>query len=108
MCPFHPLPAGEPFRPLLAGAPFRVLRLAGKRFVQERREAGRWVGGKGAMNSVRRVLFGLPQVLAADEVVFVEGEKDSINLAAAGAGRYLGLGTWWERQSIVAQHPILK
>jgi len=31
-----------------------------------------------------------------------------VMLAAAGAGRYLGLGAWWERQSIVQQHPILK
>ena len=25
-----------------------------------------------------------------------------------GAGRYLGLGQWWERQSIVQRYPILK
>ena len=29
-------------------------------------------------------------------------------LAAFAAGRYLGLGRWWERQAIVRRYPILK
>jgi thiosulfate dehydrogenase [quinone] large subunit len=29
-------------------------------------------------------------------------------LGLFGAGRYLGLGTWWEQQSIVQKFPILK
>jgi thiosulfate dehydrogenase (quinone) large subunit len=29
-------------------------------------------------------------------------------LGLLGAGRYLGLGQWWERQSIVQRFPILK
>jgi thiosulfate dehydrogenase [quinone] large subunit len=29
-------------------------------------------------------------------------------LGLFGAGRYLGLGSWWNRQSIVQRFPILK
>lgn len=29
-------------------------------------------------------------------------------LAGLGAGRTLGLGGWWERQSFVQRHPVLK
>ncbi|MEO7268751.1 MAG: hypothetical protein ABIW49_06050 [Knoellia sp.] len=29
-------------------------------------------------------------------------------LAGLGAGRFAGLGGWWERQAIVQRHPILK
>src|SRR5205823_5672164 len=47
-------------------------------------EDGGWVGGKGAMKGVERTLYGLPEVLAADEVAIVEGEKDADNLRAAG------------------------
>ncbi|MGI8434385.1 MAG: hypothetical protein ACR2LE_06585 [Nocardioidaceae bacterium] len=31
-----------------------------------------------------------------------------IVLAAYSAGRYLGLGSWWERTDLVRKHPILK
>jgi hypothetical protein len=29
-------------------------------------------------------------------------------LAFVGAGRYLGLGRWWEDTAFVKRHPILK
>ena len=29
-------------------------------------------------------------------------------LAAMGAGRWLGLGGWWERQDMVQKHPVLR
>jgi thiosulfate dehydrogenase [quinone] large subunit len=29
-------------------------------------------------------------------------------LAVVGAGRYLGLGRWWERLALVRRYPILK
>ena len=48
---------------------------------------GGWVKGKGAMDGVRRVLFRLPELLAADPsrpVFVVEGEKDVFRLAAVG------------------------
>jgi putative DNA primase/helicase len=63
---------------------FRVARMEPKSFPQSRYENGEWIGGKGAMDGVRRVLFRLPQVIAAEEVVLCEGEKDALNVAAAG------------------------
>jgi hypothetical protein len=71
--------ADENNRPL-----FRVIRMEPKSFPQERFENGEWIGGKGAMEGVRRVLFRLPEVLEAEEVLVAEGEKDALNLAAAG------------------------
>ncbi len=29
-------------------------------------------------------------------------------LAELGAGRWFGLGTWWERQAVVERHPVLR
>jgi hypothetical protein len=58
---------------------YRVLRWEPKRFSQERYENDAWIGGKGALDGVRRVLFRLPELLAADPaepVLLVEGEKD--------------------------------
>jgi putative DNA primase/helicase len=63
---------------------YRVLRWEPKSFSQERYEDGGWVGGRGAMRGVDRTLYRLPEVLAADQVVIVEGEKDADNLRAAG------------------------
>jgi putative DNA primase/helicase len=63
---------------------FRVLRWEPKSFSQERLEDGGWIGGKGALNGVERVLYRLPEVMAAEEVLFVEGEKDADNLHAVG------------------------
>ena len=31
-----------------------------------------------------------------------------LTLAALGAGRWLGLGAWWERQDVVQKHPVLR
>jgi hypothetical protein len=63
---------------------FRVRRWKPKGFSQQRFEGGRWIGGPGAMDGVRRVLFRLPEVVAAEEVVFCEGEKDALNVTSAG------------------------
>ena len=71
--------ADENNRPL-----FRVIRMEPKSFPQERFENGRWIGGKGALDGVRRVLYRLPEVVAADEVIVAEGEKDVDNLREAG------------------------
>lgn len=73
-----------------AGAPlYRVLRKTShdtgdKTFVQQRANGSSWVDGLG---DVRRVLYRLPELLAADPtapVFNVEGEKDVDNLAAIG------------------------
>jgi hypothetical protein len=63
---------------------FRILRWDPKSFSQERFEDGGWVGGKGAMDGVQRVFYRLTDVIAAEEVVIVEGEKDADNLRAVG------------------------
>ena len=41
-----------------------------------------WKGGPGCMKGVRRVLYRLPEVLAADTVIWCEGEKDAENVKA--------------------------
>lgn len=71
---------------------FRVVRGSGEegvpRFYQQSADgSGGWKKGQGAMKGVRRVLYRLPQLLAADpsDPVFVcEGEKDADNLAQFG------------------------
>jgi hypothetical protein len=65
---------------------FQVVRKADKRFVQRRPDgAGAWVWKLG---DTRRVLYRLPEVIAAvaagTMVFVVEGEKDADRLAAAG------------------------
>jgi predicted P-loop ATPase/5S rRNA maturation endonuclease (ribonuclease M5) len=55
-----------------------------KRFSQQRFENGKWIGGKGALNGVERVLYHMPEVLRADEVVITEGEKDADRLRSLG------------------------
>lgn len=70
---------------------YRVLRYPprdGKKvFAQERASAGSWVGGRGAMDGVTRLLYRLPELLAADAnqpVYIVEGEKDVDALTRLG------------------------
>ncbi|HVM10336.1 MAG TPA: AAA family ATPase [Acidimicrobiales bacterium] len=68
---------------------YRVLRKAGKRFEQERADgAGGWIGGRGCMQGVPRVLYRLPSVVeavtAGRTVFVVEGEKDVHALERAG------------------------
>ena len=61
---------------------FEVCRLPGKRFAQRRPGADTW-----GIQGIRRVLYRLPEVLAADpsEIVFVcEGEKDTDRLSRLG------------------------
>src|SRR5512145_2393224 len=62
----------------------RVMRTSPKGFYQERYEDGEWKPG---MRDVRRVLYHLDELAAADPgtiVYFVEGEKDADNLRALG------------------------
>ena len=63
---------------------FRVLRFDPKSFAQQRYEAGKWVGGKDAMRGVELVPFRLPKVIAAAEVIIVEGEKNVLALERIG------------------------
>ncbi len=64
---------------------FQVVRREGKRFLARRRSAdGGWVWN---LDGVARVIYRLPEVVLADEVYLVEGEKDVETL------RKLGLAT---------------
>lgn len=56
---------------------FQVVRFEPKSFRARRRDGqGGWIGN---LDGVRRVLYRLPQVVAADRVLVVEGEKDADN-----------------------------
>lgn len=57
---------------------FQVVRYEPKKFRQRRPDGkGGWIWN---LKSVRRVLYNLPAILQADEVVVVEGEKDADRL----------------------------
>jgi len=61
---------------------FEKLRYAPKRFSQRARGAdGQWVY---SLADVRKVLYNLPEVITANAVAIVEGEKDANNLKAFG------------------------
>jgi putative DNA primase/helicase len=78
---------------------YQVVRKTGKKFLQRRPDgAGGWIWK--VDKSVRRVLYRLPQLLAADPekvVLIVEGEKDVATLEARGqlaTTNAQGAGKW--------------
>jgi hypothetical protein len=81
------------------GAPvYQVLRYEPKDFRQQKWTGKDWAWG---MDGVQRVLYNLPEVLAAGEkpVVIVEGEKDADNLTKLGwiaTTNVGGAGKWME------------
>lgn len=61
---------------------FQVCRMQPKSFRQRHKNAkGEW---DWSMKGVRRVLYHLPDIIRADELYFVEGEKDCDNLFDCG------------------------
>jgi hypothetical protein len=66
---------------------FEKLRYPGKRFVQ-RKPVGK-SGWDYKLGDIRRPLYRLPELIVANDVVVVEGEKDADNVLAAFAGRTL-------------------
>lgn len=78
---------------------FQAVRFAPKGFSQRQPSGAGW---KWELNGVRRVLYRLPELLAADRaqlVVVVEGEKDADNLIAQGLVATTspqGAGKWKE------------
>lgn len=60
---------------------YQALRLKPKSFRQRHMVDGSWVW---TMDGVERVLYHLPEIMAAKQVWIVEGEKDADNLAALG------------------------
>lgn len=60
---------------------YKVMRFEPKSFIQAKYEGGNWVF---KMTGVRYVLYNLPNVVKAEEIYFVEGEKDADNLNKMG------------------------
>ncbi len=60
---------------------YRVVRTASKGFYQQRFEAGKWIKG---LKGVPPVPYQLPEVLNAETVYIVEGEKDVETLRSWG------------------------
>ena len=50
----------------------------------KRHENGKWIGGKGCMDKIRRVPYNLHEIMPASEVWIVEGEKCADALIALG------------------------
>lgn len=78
---------------------FQCCRMEPKDFRQRRRENGKWISN---LNGVRRVLYRLPEVVKAQQVLLVEGEKDADNAAALGFVATtcpMGGGKWREEYS---------
>lgn len=73
---------------------YQVVRLIPKSFRQRHGSPGNWVW---SMDRVERVLYRLPEVMKAEQVWIVEGEKDADNLAALGicaTTNVAGAGKW--------------
>lgn len=71
---------------------YQVIRFPDKQFRQRRLEGPVWVWN---LNGVRRVLYRLPELIAAppdDPIVICEGEKDVENLIAIGCRATTGPG----------------
>lgn len=79
---------------------FQVVRYAPKGFkVRRRDENGLWQWG---LDGARKVLYRLPDVLASDDILIVEGEKDADTLRANGfvaTTNPFGAGKWEESYS---------
>lgn len=60
---------------------FKVMRFEPKNFVQAKYNNGNW---EFKMSNARYVPYNLPNVMKANEVYFVEGEKDANNLNSIG------------------------
>ncbi len=60
---------------------FQTCRFEPKDFTQRHRDGDKWVWN---LKGIERVLYNLPAVLKAEEVIVVEGEKDADNLAVLG------------------------
>ena len=79
---------------------FQCVRFKPKDFWQRRPDGkGGWINN---LQGVRRVLYRLPEVIAASTVCVAEGEKDCDNLAKLGfvaTTNPLGAGKWRDEYS---------
>ncbi len=77
---------------------FEVCRFPGKRFAQRRSDGkGGWIWN---LDGVRRVLYRLEEVMLADQIVVVEGERDTESLRTLGviATTNSGGARGWQRE----------
>lgn len=94
--------ATYPYRDEQGHELYQVLRLSPKSFRQRRADGvGGWLW---QLDGVRRVLYRLPDIMGADTVWMVEGEKDADRLAAEGlpVTTWAGGATAW-RADYIAQ-----
>jgi 5S rRNA maturation endonuclease (ribonuclease M5) len=65
---------------------FQVVRYPGKRFAQRQPDAkGGWIW---KTENLKMVLYKLPEVITAKNLIVVEGERDADNLTTALAGKF--------------------
>jgi len=89
---------------------FQVCRMDPKDFRQRQPNGnGKWVWN---LKGIDRVLYRLPEVLKADEVLIVEGEKDADSLATLGFTATtcpMGAGKWQDQynESLKGKHVVL-
>ncbi len=112
-------PQGEPktqyriereysYRDMFGNEVYQALRLVPKSFRQRHQVNGKWVW---TMDGVERVLYKLPELIGADTVWIVEGEKDVESVMAVGfsatcnvggAGKWLdAYNDWLEGKHII-------
>jgi len=72
---------------------YRICRTTPKGFFGQRYEGGQWING---LKEVRRVLYRLPEVLKAQVVYIVEGEKDVDRLWSMGIRATSNPGGGWQ------------
>ncbi len=74
---------------------FQVCRMKPKGFMQRRPDGkGGWIWD---VKGIRRVLYRLPEIIKANEILIVEGEKDADNLSKLGftaTTNPMGTGKW--------------
>jgi len=88
---------------------FQVCRMEPKDFRQRHKASGKWVWN---LKGVERVLYRLPEVMQADEVLIVEGEKDCDNLSQLGFTATtcpMGAGKWRDEygEALKGKHVVL-
>ena len=73
---------------------YQVVRFKGKKFVARHRLGDKWMWDK---QGIREVLYKLPEVVSAEEVWVLEGEKDADNVQKLGftaTSSPFGKGNW--------------
>lgn len=98
-----------PYHDELGNEVYQALRMKPKSFRQRRMAGGKWVWN---MDGVVRVLYRLPQIMKAQQVVLTEGEKDVENLVKLGFEATCnvgGAGKWLDgyTQSLAGKDVVL-